>query len=362
MASHMSSTPLVQKFGSQAVAGDYAGAETVLYFGSASEELEALRHGCGIFDLGWRGKLVVSGEDRVRWLNGMVTNNVRDLPQDFGNYNFVLNAQGRIQGDLMIFQRGEFFVMETETAQIQGVREFLERFIIMDEVEIGDISSRLTSIGVAGPLALEVLTKAGLNPGTSKTGQVLDGSWKGAGFSLVRDPIEARDWYELWLAPEKVEAFWTALVEAGAAPVGAEALEWQRILLGLPRVGLETGAKVLPQETGQENALHYTKGCYIGQEIVERIHSRGQVHRRLSGLIFKGELAAPGSKVLAGEKEIGEMTSAAEIVVDGVRRRVALGYVRREATARSAEESDFSKVTVGGSPAEISALPFQFQE
>ena len=115
----MATTPLVQKFGLQAVTGEYAGAETVLHFQSAAEELNALRHGCGVFHLGWRGKLVVSGEDRVRWLNGMVTNNIRDLRQDFGNYNFVLNAQGHIQGDLLAFQRGEFFILETEAGQIR---------------------------------------------------------------------------------------------------------------------------------------------------------------------------------------------------------------------------------------------------
>jgi len=139
----MSTTSLVQRFGLQAVTGEYAGAETVLNFGSAVEELNALRHGCAVFDLGWRGKLVVSGEDRVRWLNGMVTNNTRDLRQDFGNYSFVLNAQGRIQGDLLAFQRGEFYVLETEAGQIAAIREFLDRYIIMDDVEVGDISESL---------------------------------------------------------------------------------------------------------------------------------------------------------------------------------------------------------------------------
>jgi len=329
----------------------------VLNFGSAAEELDALRHGCGVFDLGWRGKLVVSGEDRVRWLNGMVSNNTRDLRQDFGNYSFVLNAQGRIQGDLLAFQRGEFYVVETEAGQIATIREFLDRYIIMDDVEIGDISGKLTSIGVAGPGAAEVLSKAGLLPGAAKPGQLLDGSWNGIGFSLVRDPIEARDWYELWLAPENVEAVWHALVAGGASPVGAEALEWQRILLGLPRVGVDTGARELPQETGQEYALHYTKGCYIGQEIVERIHARGQVNRRLMGLIVDGDLPARGSKVMAGEKELGEVTSSAEMVVDGVRRTVALGYLKREAAQREGQNQD---VEVGGSPAKITALPFQF--
>lgn len=263
----MSSTLLVQKFGLQAVTGEYAGAETVLHFGSAAEELNALRQGCGVFDLGWRGKLVVSGEDRVRWLNGMVSNNTRDLQQDFGNYSYLLNAQGRIQADLMAFQRGEFYVLESEAEEIAAIREFMERYIIMDDVEIGDISGRLTSLGVAGPRAVEVIGGAGLMPGAARPGQLLDGSWNGIGFSLVRDPIEARNWYELWLAPENVETVWKHLVDAGAAPVGAEALEWQRILLGLPRVGVDTGARELPQETDRATHCTFQKAAILGRKL-----------------------------------------------------------------------------------------------
>jgi aminomethyltransferase len=212
---------------------------------------------------------------------------------------------------------------------------------------------------VAGPNAVDVLTRAGLNPGVARTGQVLDGSWNGMGFSLVKDPVPARNWYELWLAPENVEAFWSALTDAGAVSVGAEALEWQRILLGLPRIGVDTGARVLPQETGLEIALHYTKGCYIGQEIVERIHSRGQVHRQLAGVVIDGELPPPGSKVLSGDKEVGEITSGAEMVVDDIPRCVALGYVKREALPGNAVSTGES-VSVAGSPSRVTILPFQF--
>jgi len=345
---------LGRKFGLQAVTGEYAGAETVLRFNSPGEELNALRHGCGVFDLGWRGKLVVSGEDRVRWLNGLVSNNTRDLAQDSGNYNFILNAQGRIQNDLLAFQRGEFYILESEVGQIASIREFLEQYIIMDDVEIGDISGKLTSIGVAGPRAEEVLRSAGLNPGQTAPGQVLDGSWKGMGFSLVRDPIEVRNWHELWMAAENVETFWNALIAAGGQAVGAQALEWQRILLGLPRIGIDTGERELPQGTGQAYALHHAKGCYIGQEIVERIHSRGHVHRQFSGLIVEGKAPERGSKVLAGEQEIGEVTSSANIVVDGVSRSIALGYLRREAIPKD------EQLYAGGSPATITPLPIQF--
>ncbi len=360
----MSSTSLLQKFGAQAVPGEYAGAETVLRFSSPVEELNALRHGSGVFDLGWRGKLVVRGEDRVRWLNGMVTNNTRDLQLDFGNYNFVLNAQGRIQGDLLAFQRGEFYVLESEAAQISTLRDFLDRYIIMDDVELGDISGGLTSIGVGGPEAVTVLKSIGIEAAEAKPGQVLDGSWQGMGYSLVRDPIEVRNWYELWLASDNVEAFWNALVKADAVPTGVEALEWQRILLGLPRVGVDTGARELPQETGQEYALHHSKGCYIGQEIVERIHSRGAVHRHFSGLIVDGKAPergalARGTKVMAGDKEVGEITSSAEMVVDGVARSVALGYVRREAAAKSNPE-DETKLVADGRVVRLTALPIQF--
>jgi folate-binding protein YgfZ len=350
----MSSASLSQKFGLQAVIGEYAGGETVLRFGSVDEELNALRHGCGLFDLGWRGKLVLSGEDRVRWLNGMVTNNTRDLPQDYGNYSFVLNAQGHIQGDLLVFQRGEFYVLESEVREIPRIREFLERFVIMDDVEIGDISEKLTSIGIAGPLAVKVLQSAGLLTGALKPGQLSDGIWNGHGFTLVRDPVVVRNWYELWLAPDNVEAFWNLLRSAGAAAIGASALELQRILLGLPRVGVDTGARELAQETGQEYALHYAKGCYIGQEIVERIRARGQVHRRFTGLILEGGVAALGSNVKAGEKEMGHITSSAEITVDGVAHCVALGYVKRGSVGPG------EILHVDGKAATITELPFQF--
>jgi aminomethyltransferase len=382
----MSTTSLLQKFGLQAVPGQYAGAETVLRFGSGADsvarELDALRHGCGVFDLGWRGKLVVSGEDRVRWLNGMVTNNTRDLAQDFGNFSFVLNAQGRIQGDLLAFQRGEFYVLESDAAQIGVIREFLDKFIIMDEVEIGDISGKLTSIGVAGPQAAEVLRgvlsstlrDTGLMAPDLRPGQITDGHWEGRGFSLVRDPVPARGWYELWLAPESVEAFWNALVAGGAVPVGAEALEWQRILLGIPRMGMDLGGREMVQETGQSFALNNAKGCYIGQEIVERIRARGQVHRSFVGLIVDGEPPARGSKVMAGDKEAGEVTSSAAMVVDGVARTLGLGYVRSTYMSKSdlskgdagngdeslSNASSGESLQVEGRAVRIAALPFEF--
>src|SRR5438045_7821277 len=119
--------------------------------------------------------------------------------------------------------------------------------------------------------------------------------------------------FELWLTPANVKSVWEALVQAGAKPVGTAALELLRIASGIPRYGQDIREKDLPQETGQQRALHFTKGCYIGQEIVERIRSRGAVHRQFSGFIFGEFLPTPGPKVEAAGKEVGDITRAASL-------------------------------------------------
>jgi aminomethyltransferase len=124
------------------------------------------------------------------------------------------------------------------------------------------------------------------------------------------------------------------LVAAGATPVGADALELRRISLGIPKFGMDIRERDLPQETGQTRALNFTKGCYLGQEIVERIRSRGAVHRQFTAFSVEGTLPEPGAKILAGEKdekEVGEITSSAILPLPGGGRAVALGYLRREA-------------------------------
>src|SRR5688500_3258126 len=109
----------------------YAGAETAARFTSPDHELAALMHGCGIYDLGWRAKIKLTGDDRVRWMNGMVTNNVRDLKLNEGNYNFVLSPQGQIQGDLYIYNRAGHLLLDTERSQAGNLFKLLEHYIIM---------------------------------------------------------------------------------------------------------------------------------------------------------------------------------------------------------------------------------------
>lgn len=349
----MSTTSISEYFGSAAVAGTYAGTTTPQQFGSPATELAALRQGCAIFDLTWRGKLIVGGADRVRWLNGVVSNNTRELATNRGNYSFVLDPQGHIQADVLTFQRGDYYLLETERAQLPALREFFEHYIVMDDVELEDLGFKLASLGLGGPQASEVLRRAGLLDRDLSTGELVDLSRDGLGYSLLRDPIARRDWYELWCAPSAVAVFWTQLVSAGATPTGSTALEQQRILLGLPRLGHELNGRALAQETGQDYALSASKGCYIGQEIVERVRAHGKLHRRLTGFVVDGAPPECGRPIGTDEnQEAGEITSAVCVEIAGQTHTVALGYLR----SSMAE----APLRVDGQRLAVRPLPFEF--
>ncbi len=164
------------------------------------------------------------------------------------------------------------------------------------------------------------------------------------------DPI--LESYQLWLSPADVRKTWDALVSRGATPVGSEALEMHRIVSGVPLYGVDIRERDLPQETEQARALNFNKGCYVGQEIVERIRSRGAVHRKFSGLIAdSGQPIAAGTKIVAGDKEVGEVTSAAALRSPNPDKAIALGYLRREVAMPGRE------VLVGNVPARIVPLP-----
>jgi aminomethyltransferase len=330
----------------------YAGAETFASFGDPAEELNALRTGSAFFDLSFRGMLILTGDDRVRWLNGMVTNNVRDLPLNHGNYSFILNAQGRIQGDLIAYNRGEYVLVTTERSQIPAISEFFDRYIIMDDVEVTDVSDKLTAIGIAGPSAKTTLGAAGLLLPEMQPGEVVDTDWNNIGVSIARGLAPTVDWYEIWFHPDNGTAIWSALKRAGARPIGTTALEWYRLLLGIPMYGRDVTERYLPQETGQLRALHFSKGCYIGQEIVERIRSRATIHRVFTGFEIEGPAPSRGTPVFGPEKQLGEITSAAVIPLSSGPRTFALGYLRVEANTAG------NNIRVGESEAKVSNLPF----
>jgi folate-binding protein YgfZ len=335
----------------------YAGSETPSVFSNPRVEFQALRGGCAVLDLSWRAKLVLTGEDRTRWLNGMVTNNTQDLPLNQGNYSFVLNPQGRIQGDLVTYNRGDFYLVAADLDQVNRIREFFDRHIIMDDVEVTDISDKLASIAVAGPDALKVLSRAGIALPELQPYQVHDFLWNGIGLTAAAGPALVAS-VELWMHPDNVALLWDSVLAAGAVPAGTHAWEWLRISLGIPRFGVDIRDRDLPQETGQQHALNFSKGCYVGQEIVERIHSRGNVHRIFAGFRVRGAVPQPGAKVQLDSKEVGEITSVASIPAlspedpENSGMTLALGYIRREAASAGTE------VKIGQDAASVESLPF----
>jgi folate-binding protein YgfZ len=321
-------------------------------FDSSRRELRALEAGCGIY---WPELALISltGRDRVRWLNGMISNNVRDLPPGHGVYAFVLNAQGHILGDLYVFNRGESLVVELERAQLETVTQIFRRYIIMDKVELKDLSEEIVVIGMAGPSSIETLGGIGLAAASLEPLDILEADSTGTAITLVRGDNSCVPNYELWVPKPTANSFGERLREAGAVEVRAETLETFRIVCGIPKFGQEIRERILPQETGQQRALSFTKGCYIGQEIVERIRSRGAVHRALTGFEVEGSLPTPGTKIQSDGKDIGEITSVARLPVENGCRAVGLGYMRKEFISADKE------FVAGDSKLRVTALPFE---
>lgn len=312
----------------------YRGMLTPQQLDAPEREIEAFVSSAAVHDLGWRCRIAVRGEDRSRWLNGMVTNMVKDLAPNSGAWNLVLNAQGRIQGDLTVWRDGDAFELEIAADQREKLLAHFERFIIMDDVELLPVEGQ-SALGLTGPHAAGVLEKLGL-PEPSAPMSSVRADWNGYEVLLRRGYGVLAPHFELWIAVNGLERLWRTLKAAGASPAGAGSLESFRIAEGIPAYGIDIAERDLPQETSQMRALHFEKGCYLGQEIVERIRSRGNVHRHLRQVELAGSVPAPGTELtLQDGASAGQVTSAAEVLLPSGPRVFALAMIRGEAELRS---------------------------
>ncbi len=240
---------------------------------NSAAQLSAILTGAAIAPLDATGWIRVTGSDRVRWLNGMVTNAIQSLAPGEGCYNFVLNAQGRIQGDLNAFLQPDAILLETGREQLPALLAHLDHFIIMDDVELADITGDRMGVLFAGPQTPKILSELGLAIADSQSALRLQTtSWHGTDVDILfgHSPLVPR--IELWSDPATIHKLTEACTAASAIPVSAAALEQLRILSGTPQYGTDirdsATARYLPQETAQTRALHFAKGCYLGQEIV----------------------------------------------------------------------------------------------
>lgn len=309
------------------------GRKSPSHFGDPTAELQTLLHSVGLSDLGFRTRISVTGPDRFRWLNGMVTNAVAALPAGEGNYNFILNAQGRIQGDAYIFQEPDRLIVETDIAQAPRLVEHFDRFIIMDDVELAPLTD--TALAVTGPDAPALLQRLGVaEAATLEPLQSISTQLNGEPVTLIRAfaPPEAAATFHLWFAPAQTGAIYNLLHDAGAIPTGLTATNALRILQGTPVYGIDIHDRNLVQETSQTRALNFTKGCYLGQEIVERIRSRTTVHRFLRQFSLGGVVPPPGAELRSPgqDRPVGQLTSIATYNLPGLPPTLALGYIRGE--------------------------------
>jgi folate-binding protein YgfZ len=336
----------------------YCGALTPRQYDGLPEELNSLLHAAAVSDLGWRAKILATGSDRLRWLNGMVSNTVQALPEGQGNYSFLLSVQGRIQGDCYVYRRADDLLLDTSLDQLPVLMSHLDHFIVMDDVELADVSGQWTALALTGPAAARTLATLGIPLSNSNAANAIlsDAKMTSARIGeveciLIEAYRVAVPRYELWIAPEHVLAVWETLQAAGAQACGLEAMEALRVFEATPLYGVDLNDRDLPQETAQARALNFNKGCYLGQEIVERIRSRGKVNRQFRQFALQGTQPAVPFDLRSGDQVVGRITSVASLASAGGPETLALGFIRLEVAERNAE------ITYEGGTATTLAAP-----
>ncbi|HVM96295.1 MAG TPA: aminomethyltransferase family protein [Candidatus Acidoferrales bacterium] len=325
-------------------------------FGTLVGECEAVRRRCGLFDAGFRSLWRLNGGDRTTFLQGMVTNDVAKLASGAGTYAALLTIQGRVVSDMRIFALEEELWLDVPTSHAAAVRESLEKFIIADDVEFAEGDDWSPLLVVEGPqadrVALAVLGEsfADLAPFAQRSA-----GFEGSEVRVAAVTHTGERGY-LVVGPATAAAtLWKHFCAAGVEPVGMAALDVLRVEAGIPWMGRDMDESTIVSEVGLDAAISFQKGCYLGQEVVERVAARGQVQRKLVGLQWDGDQPAPAqAKIWHADKEVGWITSA--VFSPTLGRSLALGYLRREAWDESVELRvvwDGASVAAG-----VTSLPF----
>lgn len=303
-------------------------------YGDPEAEYRAAREAAGIVDLGFRGLLRVAGSERLRWLNGQITQDVKALRADEGKPAAVLSAKGHLLADLSVAGSADAVWIDLPRARAAAVREAFERHIIADDVQVEEQSHRFARLLVVGPRAADVVSAAL----RAEVGSLAP--WHQAEVRLDDAPIRlvAAGWlrspgFDLVTPAERAAGLWSVLARAGrdlgARPVGMDALEALRLEAGWPWFGVDFDERHLLMEALTADHVSFTKGCYIGQEVVIRVEHQGRLNKRLCGLMIHSDAVPPPAAPLTRDgRAVGHVTSAAHSPALG--RPIALGYVHRD--------------------------------
>jgi folate-binding protein YgfZ len=345
-----------------------AGVELVQDYGNPAAEYTALHTAAGVMDLSFRSRVCLIGADRARYLHGQVTNDVKKLAAGEGLYAALTTNKGKLESDLNIYCLADELLLDFEPGLTAKVTARLEKFIVADDVQIVDAAPHYGLLSVQGPKAAQVIHALELFghgdlPAKPLASVKLSDSMLGEIYLANHPRLGAAGvaGFDLFVPNAALGAVADKLVaaakSAGGGAVGWSAWETVRIEAGIPRYGADMDESHLPLECGIEaRAIVYGKGCYIGQEVLNRIHTIGHVNRELRGLRLAENLPAlprQGDKLLQGGREVGQVTSAVQSPKCG---KIALGYVRREAFQPGTE---LQLQTVSGeSPVTVASLPF----
>ncbi len=333
-------------------------------YGDELLEYAAVREsGAGLIDLSSRGRLLVTGSEAVQFLNGLITNDMKTLEENTAMPAIFPNVQGRLLASVRVIRLADSptekapvpaFLLDTEAATHERVLKTIEKFTLAGDFHVTDQTATTALISLQGKAAPEMIAAVlGAPIAAMNGGSVLQSNWNDEAVTVVRAAPTGEDSFDLIVGAAQAASLWSSLVAAGARPVGYDVLEILRIEAGVPRHGKDMDDTTVVTETNLDAAVSYTKGCYIGQEIIARIKYRGHVAKKLRGLVFDqfSKIDAPSAIRSVDDKEIGQITST--VYSPHVGQRLALGYVKYDyiASGTVVKASD-------GSMGHVVELPF----
>lgn len=330
--------------------GSIEGVEVVAGYGRDEEELRALTNGVALVDRSWIGRREILGADRQRFLHGLVTCDVKALTPGGGAYGFVPSPQGKVLADVLVLALEDRLWLELPMGMGRAIGDHFKKYLLADRVELLPLADMLP-LSLVGPKTAQVLsgeTSLPVAPWSHFRAEIA-----GVEVELVRGRLAGQPAFTLWVSASVAEPLLEALLaRGGIVPAGRDAFERARVLAGLPAFGTDFGPEHFPQETGLESwAVSYTKGCYLGQEVIARIHYRGKAQRQARRLAFaEGDAPHLGARLTLRDEEVGRVTSLAVSAGGGPAVGIAVLH-------RKGYETGTRLEVEGGGDAEVLALP-----
>jgi len=339
---------------------EYRGWEVPARFATIDEEYEAIGASAGLIDLSSSGVIEVMGLDRTQFLHRVLTNDINVLTSGRGCYATFLTPQGRAVADMRVYCTNDSLLLTVEAGLVEKLVTGLRKFSIGNRVELLDRSNDLALLSIQGPKSGEFLAE--VTPNLEIPGEPFDHAVTQIGSANVRICCvrrTLRSGYDLLVPHEDLEQTWLFLIERGKPwgirMAGLEPWNVHRVEAGIPLYGVDFDEGQIPLEAGLDSAISLKKGCYIGQEIIARATYLGHLNRKLAGLLVAGyQPTAKGTKILRDQKEVGWITSS--VYSPGLKRCIALGYLRREAWEPGT--SLVIDTSSGGVGCEVTTLPF----